>query len=410
MTLSVENVVAKERVSSCTICGSSALTTILEQSNIPVHQNLLYDSLPAALNCKRGNLRLESCNSCGLVFNSRFQSELLEYAQDYENSQDHSRIFLNHLKDVAEMLTRAHALHKKRILEIGCGKGVFLKLITAAGGNEGKGFDPSYEGELSPVPGLQFVREFFPGNEPWWHPDLIVCRHVLEHIAFPLPFLETLRQAIGNQHVPVYFEVPNVSWIFENVAFWDIFYEHCNYFSAQSIERLFRQAGFDVCKIQESFAGQYLSVEAVPSIAVDGMAQQAHPQQQEHSRPQPLRQPETLNAAQFRSKCAGRQQTLKEEIERASADGQTVAVWGAAAKGSTFLNLMDSSRQQVQFVVDINIKKQGCFIAGTGHKIVAPNHLLSQPAQTILLMNPNYHDEVKALLQSLGAHSRLVRV
>jgi SAM-dependent methyltransferase len=409
MTGFVEQSLTKEKVSFCTACSSDDLSTILEHINVPVHQNLLYDSLSAALNCTRGNLRLENCRSCGLVFNSSFQSELLEYAQDFENSQDNSPLFMNHLREIAQGLTHTYALEKKRILEIGCGKAGFLKLLTAYGGNEGIGFDPSYDGELSPQPGLQFVRDFFPGDQPWWNPDLIVCRHVLEHIQAPHAFLAMLRQAIGHRSVPIYLEVPNVSWIFKNEAFWDIFYEHCNYFSAQSIGTLLRKAGFEIRVIRESFADQYLSIEAYTK-------EDAQPQGTESICPSKVRQPETPNeaehktAADFQKSCISRRQRLIDEIGAASGNGQTIAVWGAAAKGSTFLNLMNISRQQVQFVVDINPKKQGCFIAGTGHQIVAPDHLLSQPAQTILLMNPNYHDEVTALLQSLGAHSQLVCV
>ena len=39
------------------------------------------------------------------------------------------------------------------------------------------------------------------------------------------------------------------------------------------------------------------------------------------------------------------------------------AVWGAGAKGSTFLNLLDKERKAVKYVIDINPAKQNKFIA-----------------------------------------------
>ena len=60
------------------------------------------------------------------------------------------------------------------------------------------------------------------------------------------------------------------------------------------------------------------------------------------------------------------------------------AVWGAGAKGSTFLNLLDTERKAVKYVIDINPAKQNKFIAGTGHPIYSPEILLQQPVENII--------------------------
>lgn len=376
---------------ACTGCGAAEHVTILEQDDVPVHQNLLYFTREEAVACRRGNLRLDVCNTCGLVFNSRFQSELLDYAESFENSQDNSPAFLKHMNEIAAMLVDRYALQGKRVLELGCGKGAFLKLITTVGGMVGRGFDPTYEGDLSPAPHLEFVKGFFPGSQPWWNPDLIVCRHVLEHVINPLSFMKSLRQAIGDKHVPIYFEVPNVMWIFENLAFWDIFYEHCNYFSKESITALFNSAGFNVLDVENSFGGQYLSVQAMPSRA--------------HAEPIPA----CVSAAadKFGHDCLKNQNQVKEKISALISQGKAVTIWGAAAKGSTFLNLLNLSQSQIPFVIDINPNKQGCFIAGTGQAIVAPEHLVKNPVDLIFVMNPIYLDEIRAKLDSLNLHPEL---
>lgn len=71
-----------------------------------------------------------------------------------------------------------------------------------------------------------------------------------------------------------------------------------------------------------------------------------------------------------------------------------LVLWGAGAKGATFANLTDVRGEHIVAVVDINPRKCGRFVAGTGHPIVAPTDM---PAGTrdILIMNGNYRAEIE---------------
>src|SRR5690606_20833571 len=82
-----------------------------------------------------------------------------------------------------------------------------------------------------------------------------ILRHVLEHITSPVDFLTDLGAAAPG--VPLYIEVPEVNWIFENGAFWDFCYEHCNYFSAKSLRNAMLLAGYSDIEQSPSFGGQY---------------------------------------------------------------------------------------------------------------------------------------------------------
>ena len=72
-----------------------------------------------------------------------------------------------------------------------------------------------------------------------------------------------------------------------------------------------------------------------------------------------------------------------------------MAVLGAGAKGVTLLNLVDPSGARVDCVVDVNPKKQGRFLAGTGQAIVAPAALAERGVRHVLVLNPNYTDEIR---------------
>jgi len=85
-----------------------------------------------------------------------------------------------------------------------------------------------------------------------------------------------------------------------------------------------------------------------------------------------------------------------------------VALWGAGAKGATFANLVDPDGTIIDCVVDLNPNKQGGYIPGTGHPIVAPAALPERGVARALLMNPNYREENLQLLAKAGIHIDLI--
>jgi len=93
---------------------------------------------------------------------------------------------------------------------------------------------------------------------------------------------------------------------------------------------------------------------------------------------------------------------------RSRADAGGVAVWGAGAKGVTFLNLADPDGNNVSWVIDVNPNKQGKFIPGTAHPIVALGAMRDGRAASAIVMNPNYLDESRAMVASEGIDLELV--
>jgi SAM-dependent methyltransferase len=389
--------------SRCPVCSSTAVSTFVEILNVPVHCNLLWPTRDEARQIPRGDIRLGFCGSCGHVFNVAFDPAATTYNQDYENSLHFSPRFQEYARSVAEGLIARHDLRHKQIVEIGCGKGEFLHLLCELGENRGLGFDPSYK--ASPTNGVQngrisFIQDFYSERYSSYPADFVCCRHVLEHIQSPRDFISNLRRAIGTRTgTVVFFEVPNVIYSLRHSGIWDLIYEHCSYFSVGSLTRLFASCGFKVYKCEEAYKGQFLSIEAAP-IADSAHSKNGHWDGMERM---------ACEAAAFAEHYNNKVEGWRRELEKIKTAGQRAVVWGGGSKGVTFLNTLQK-QNHIEYVVDINPRKHGKYVAGTGQKIVPPEHLMEYRPDIAFAMNPIYLEEIRQLLKTMNLATKLVPV
>ena len=354
---------------ACKSCFSKNLTIFHRLENLPVNSCLLFDNQDEAKNYPRGELVLGFCRDCGFIGNLRFSSQLARYTEGYEEQQSFSPRFNAFAKSLATKLINRYDLHNKTIVEIGCGKGDFLVMLCDLGNNHGIGIDPTYvpgrldEGALKNV---RFIRDFYSEKYSDYTGDMVCSRHALEHIPDTGAFMETVRRAIGNKtNTVVFFELPDVERVLHECAFWDIYYEHCSYFTLGSLARLFRRAGFEVTDLAKDFDGQYLLLEAKPATNSNHSA--------------PLKEEESVEelskaVAKFQSNYAETVHRWKRKIESVRDSGRRCVIWGSSSKCVAFLNTI-GIHDEIEFIVDINPYRQGKYLPGSGKQIVAPSFL-----------------------------------
>lgn len=343
---------------------------LFEAWQYPVLQNTMYATPDAARACPKGDIRLVEDPSTGLVYNGAFQPELVRYDTSYQNEQACSPFFAQHLAEVLEVVERE--IGRRRVIEVGCGKGHFFESLQARGFDV-TGFDPTYEGSN---PGI-LKRNFDAGAGI--KADALVLRHVLEHIPHPYEFLSMLRESNGGRG-SIYIEVPCLEWICRRKAWFDVFYEHVNYFRPGDFRRMFSsiRAGGHL------FGGQYLYVVADLET---------------------LRQP-VLDAAERVDFPADFSPLDIGGQPRAAATPGSVAVWGGASKGVIFCLMRERHGTPVDFVIDINPGKQGKYLPATGLLVQSPQEVLAHlPAgSTIYIMNSNYAQEIRQMAGNAYAY------
>lgn len=375
-------------LSKCPICGGRALTECFTLQDLPVFVNVTAESREEALRAPVGQLSIVQCTHCGFVFNADFQPEQVAYAQGYHAERGDSAVYRSHTEHVAELVREAIAECRGTILEIGCGTGEFLRTLHRKGGRNLNflGVDPSVQ--IHQEGGIKFDAQLF--DEAYLSrvpPDLVllISRHMIEHVVNPLEMLRLFVRALPENGV-LYLETPRLDWILEQGAFFDFGYEHCAYFTDSFMKRLLAAAGLQVIAMEKSYQGQYFS------LCARRCAQGAAKGKEELG---PVSREELLQAQQGFSRV--RQAYLYEKNHIALTRDD--CLWGCAQKGVVWLNLFD--RQSRICVVDANPYKQGNFVLGTGHRILAPEELRYRPPKRIFVMNGIYMEEIKAMVKQV---------
>lgn len=348
------------------------LINIYNQTEVPIFQNKVFPTKEDAKSSKSLPVNLYQNKISGFIFNKTFDSSKMNYDAHYQNEQAHSNYFNEHLNYVLDLL-KSFNITDKKIVEIGCGKGYFFEKMEKANFNC-IGFDPTYEGVHPKI-----IKEYFTEDSNITC-DVIILRHTLEHIEQPFSFIHQIAKA-NKYRGHIFVEVPTFEWIINKKAFWDIFYEHCNYFTESSLSAMFKDS------ITGSFFnGQYIYLWADLALIKNKIDQQ----------------PITKFENTFKSTLTYWQNFLSKN--------KNIAVWGAGAKGSTFLNLLDKSATFVKCVIDINSVKQNKFLGGTAHRIISPTDIIHENIDHIIVMNENYINEIKLQIQTLNINCNIISI
>lgn len=381
----------------CPACDARSLHPFFAQAGLPALCNALWDDRPTAEAASRGDVHLAVCTECGMITNTAFDPGVFGYSPQYENSLHFSPAFQRYATGVAERLVDQHGLRGVDIVEIGPGGGDFLAMLCALGDNRGTGYDPSHDPARATHldDRVTIVAREFP-DDGSLHGRLVCARHVLEHVPDPVRLLGAMARCLDADGV-AYLEVPDGGYLVDRVALWDVIYEHVHHVTAPALHQLAARAGLRLARVGTAFGDQFLWADAVPApdAAVDAPPRDAAAVEAIVDR-----------SVRFGERAGALLERAAEVVDDAVAAGPVV-LWGAGSKGVSFLTMVEGA-ERVRAAVDINPHKRGRHVPVSGHPVVAPADLVGEPPATVIVLNPNYVDEIGKQLADLGLPSRVV--
>lgn len=381
----------------CSLCGSAGTIFFFKMNDIPTSCNRLWSNRKEAVNCLRGNLHLSFCPSCSYVENIALEPSKNQYGGLYDNSLYYSALFQENAERFVKTLFDKYDLMGKTVLEVSVGKVDFLPIFSKIGQTTGVKLNTVFvnRDSINNECSCEVTNNSF-GDQKI---DFLFSFHELEHVNWPKYFVNVLTKKMWNNPDAIFFfTVPNAFKSFIQGNCLDMIYEHVSYFSTSSLLFLFKSSGFKILDLEEipDFSGS-LKIAAVLN---------------KHSELENVELPKFDSIAlkksvlSFAEKSLSHIAEIRQKINRLLDQGKKIVVWGAGARGVTFLNLVKEDR--ILYVVDINPKKQGMYIPGTGQKIVHPEFLREYKPEIVVVINPFYIDEIKDMVKELAIQPQFI--
>lgn len=334
-------------------------------------------------------LHLHQCDNCGLV---QFDCEPVGYYRDVIRSGGYSTTMAELRTRQYRHLIDSYDLEGKKFLEVGCGRGEFLRVL--------KDFPVKAYGvehrqelvEIAAADGLDVVRGFtetedtiLGDNGPY---DVFLSFNFLEHQPDPGVMLECIRNNLTEGGMGL-ITVPSLEYILQYNGYYELLRDHIAYYTFDTLRRLLETHGFHVLE-EEIINRDTLSVIVRKAVQTAGKGESL---ETEKGRIEPV----DISGLAASYKDIRRQ--MKELCSRLEKEGKSLAIWGASHQGFT-LAATTVLKEYVRYIIDSAPFKQGKFAPASHLPIAAPDYFEKDPVDVILIIAPGYTEEIASCIRT----------
>jgi len=346
---------------------------------------------------KQYPLHARVCDNCYLVqVDNVVPPE--DIFSEYAYFSSYSQSWVDHARRYAEMARDRLDLTKTDlVIEVASNDGYLLKHFVGLGVPV-LGIEPAANVAAEAIKsGIPTQVDFFGQNvaesvcNEYGPASLMAANNVLAHVPDINDFVQGFAELLRPEGV-LTFEFPHLVEMIKGVQFDTIYHEHFSYLSLLAIEKCFERHGM------RAFDVEHLDTHGGSLRVWCCLAGATH---QETAALKSARQEEEDFGLSLLSTYEGftkRVEAVREGLvsflENARDEGKSVAGYGAAAKGNTLLNYAGITRDLISFVVDANPYKQNSLLPGSHIPVMAPDHIIEQNPDYILILPWNLRTEI----------------
>lgn len=396
---------------TCIACGH-ALSPLMTLDDMPASAQ----NIPAASELAEDHplsLTLCQCPSCGLV---QFDTEPVDYYRDVIRAGGGTRTMtrLRH-EEYARLLTamQEHHIHGRRIVEVGCGRGEFLRMWqNLAEDPEGAAalardqardplsgqpnaaplhlvgleHKPSLVEEANAVADKKYrVYEGFATGDvryPEGPFDAFVQFNFLEHQPDPCDMLRNIGRNLKPQALGL-ITVPSFEYILRYNGYYELLRDHIANYTEFTLQKLLQDCGFEL-----------LSMDLVNRDTIEAIVRKADPDELSELH----YSGRLIDVSALRDSYDRLSASVNAHIDHLSESQRTMAIWGASHQGFT-LAATTKLGGRVEYIIDSAPFKQGRFSPASHIPIVAPDYAVAHPVDEILIVAPGYTDEIADIIR-----------
>lgn len=353
----------------CVVCGMPLLDEPIyvcknmpaNSQNLPTEKNMNED--------KPVDYNFCQCSGCGLV---QFDCEPVPYYLDSTRAGERSDVLIKMRRKQYKHLIETYHLQGKKILEIGAGKGGFLKTLMEMEEYGIQGYGIEYNPDF-----VRTARETEKVNVMQGNPenmgedleggpfDAFMSFAYPARLIHPNGMLQGIRNNLVDGGIGL-LQVPSLEHLMKPGGFYDITVDHIAYYNEDTLRFLLQKNGFDI--LEQSEIGKLYIYAIVQK-------RKAHDLKECWKDVQPLAE------------------SIREYVNTVAADGKKIAVWCAGHFAFTVLATAEIG-DKVSYIIDNAPFKQGHFAPASHVPIFGVEHFKEEPADEIIILGPMYVDEI----------------
>lgn len=357
---------------NCLICGAPLddSQTLFVCDNMPGSAQ----DIPAKeelSNDKGIQLKLVQCKCCGLV---QIPTEPVHYYKKVIRAGGGTTTMVDLRNEQYTEFMNCFNLKGKKILEVGCGKGEFLRIwkdydVRAVGieydqelvdraNNEGMEVYKAYADDAdTKLPGAPY--------------DAFVQFNFLEHQPYPNEMLQSIYNNLTEDGVGLV-TVPSLEYILKYDGYYELIKDHIAYYSEETLKFLFQKNGFEVVDCHTVNRDTH-------SIMV--------------------KKRKKIDVSRWNENFVSLQQELFDYVNGYVTQGKKVAVWGASHQCFTLIPSLGLS-DKISYIIDSAPFKQGKYAPASHVPIVDRKHYFEEPVASIMIVAPGYTDEIANIIKT----------
>lgn len=354
----------------CIACGAPLWETpLLTLDNMPASAQHMPDA--QGVKEDRGlTLDLCQCMGCGLV---QFDCEPVDYYRDVIRAGGFSKTMVELRRYQYKHLIDSYHLEGKKFIEVGCGQGEFLKVLSEFPVEvHGIEHDPHLV-ELARAQGLDVTEGFTETEDTRFAGglyDVFLSFNFLEHQPDPSTMLQAIYRNLEDDAMGL-ITVPSFEYIMDHNSYYELIRDHVAYYTFETLTPLLERNGFQVeeCEV--------INRDTLSVIV--------------RKRPQM----DTENLLECYVNLKREMETYMKYLD---AWDKKVAIWGASHQGFT-LAATTKLGEKARYIIDSAPFKQGKFAPASHLPIVGPDHFHEHPVDAIIITAPGYTDEIAASIR-----------
>ena len=354
----------------CIACGAPLWETpLLTLDNMPASAQHLPDA--QGVKEDRGlTLDLCQCMGCGLV---QFDCEPVDYYRDVIRAGGLSKTMVELRRYQYKHLIDSYHLEGKKFIEVGCGQGEFLKVLSEFPVEvHGIEHDPHLV-ELARAQGLDVTEGFTETEDTRFAGglyDVFLSFNFLEHQPDPGTMLQAIYRNLEDDAMGL-ITVPSFEYIMDHNSYYELIRDHLAYYTFETLTPLLERNGFLVeeCEV--------INRDTLSVIV--------------KKRPQ-------MDTENLLECYVNLKREMESYMKYLDAWDKKVAVWGASHQGFT-LAATTKLGERARYIIDSAPFKQGKFAPASHLPIVGPDHFHEHPVDAIIITAPGYTDEIAASIR-----------